>query len=205
MIYFWNSKIKQWVLPTQNSKFTNLPWPGWQTNFGPGASLLVTNGSTLVDRYGPDLPSLTSLDPAQDEATTVFLEENFRTGFLYSSSSYRQSSFRSSLAIYPGVYALNAWTYGYVQDNVASLGDLGNVIVSVSWLGSQADTNIQLIVGLNLTISMVFKTENTFSGIPYNSSVRIRVFDDGDTLIAAATVFAERGHASLQIQRWILR
>jgi len=193
VIYFWNSKIKQWVLPTQNSKFTNLPWPGWQTNFGPGASLLVTNGSTLVDRYGPDLPSLTSLDPAQDEATTVFLEENFRTGFLYSSSSYRQSSFRSSLAIYPGVYALNAWTYGYVQDNVASLGDLGNVIVSVSWLGSQADTNIQLIVGLNLTISMVFKTENTFSGIPYNSSVRIRVFDDGDTLIAAATVFADAG------------
>jgi hypothetical protein len=193
VIYFWNSKLNQWVLPTQNSKFQNLPWPGWQTIFGAGASLLVTNGSTLVDRFGPDLPSLKSLDPAQDKATTIFLEENFRTGFLYSSSSYRTNAFRSALAIYPGVYALNSWTYGYVQDNVASLGDLGNVLVSVSWLGSLADTQVQLIVGLNLTITMIFKTENIFSEVPFNSSVRIRVFDDGDTLIAAATVFSDAG------------
>jgi len=193
VIYFWNSKLNQWVLPTQNSKFQNLPWPGWQTIFGAGASLLVTNGSTLVDRFGPDLPSLKSLDPAQDKATTIFLEENFRTGFLYSSSSYRTNAFRSALAIYPGVYALNSWTYGYVQDNVASLGDLGNVLVSVSWLGSLADTQVQLIVGLNLTITMIFKTENIFSEVPFNSSVRTRVFDDGDTLIAAATVFSDAG------------
>ena len=106
VIYFWNSKLNQWVLPTQNSKFKNLPWPGWQTTFGAGASLLVTNGSTLVDRFGPDLPSLKSLDPAQDKATTIFLEENFRTGFLYSPSSYRTNAFRSALAIYPGVYAV---------------------------------------------------------------------------------------------------
>lgn len=192
-IYFWNSNLNQWMLPTQDSKFNKLPWAGWQSTFGFGASLLVTNGSALVDRFGPDLPSLTSMDPAQDEATTVFLEQNFRIGFLYSSTSYRTSSFRSALAIYPGVYAVNAWTYGYVQDNVASLGDLGNVLVSVSWLGSEADVSIQLIVGVNLTIRMIFKTENIFSGIPFNSSVRIRIFDEGDTLIAAATVFSDAG------------
>ena len=88
---------------------------------------------------------------------------------------------------------MNSWTYGYVQDNVASLGDLGNVLVSVPWLGSLADTQVQLIVGLNLTITMIFKTENIFSEVPFNSSVRIRVFDDGDTLIAAATVFSDAG------------
>ena len=193
VIYFWNSKLNQWVLPAQNSKFNNLPWPGWRTTFGTGASLLVTNGSTLVDRLGPDVPSLKSLDPAQDEATTVFLEENFRSGFLYRASSYRTSAFRSALAIYPGVYALNSWTYGYVQDNVANLGDLGNVLVSVPWLGSIADTHLQLIIGVNLTIRMVFKTENIFSGVPFNSSIRIRVFDDGDTIIAATTLFSDAG------------
>ena len=88
---------------------------------------------------------------------------------------------------------MNSWTYGYVQDNVASLGDLGNVQVSVTWLGSLADIQVQLIVGLNLTITMVFKTENIFSGVPFNSSVRIRVFDDGDTLVAAATLFSDAG------------
>ncbi len=193
VIYFWNSKLNQWMIPQQNSKFNKLSWLGWQTTFGSGASQLVTNGSALVDRFGPDIPSFKSVDQAQDEATTIFLEQILHVGFLWSSSSYRTSSFRSALAIYPGVYALNAWTYGYVQDNVASLGDLGNVLVAVSWLGSEANAPIQLIIGVNLTIRMVFKTENLFSGIPFNSSVRIRVFDEGDTLIAAATIFSDAG------------
>lgn len=192
-VHFWNSKLNQWMAPAQNSGFQDLPYAGWSKIFGSGASLMVTNGSTVVDRFGPDIPSLNSLDPAQDKATVIFLQQNFHIGFLYSSSSYRTSSFRSNLAIYPGVYALNAWTYGYVQDNVASLGDLGNVIVSVSWLAAQANAQIQLIVGLNLTITMLFKTESIIAGLPFNSSVRIRVFDDGDTLIAAATVFSDGG------------
>jgi len=193
VIYFWNDSAHQFSLPQQNSNFSNLPWPGWQTSFGPGSSFLVTNGSTLIDRFGPDIPSFSSLNPAQDMATVVFLEENFHVGILYGSSSYRTPTFRSILAIYPGVYALNAWTYGYVQDNVATLGDLGNVQVSIPWLGSTADSSVWLISGVNFTIRIPFKTEGIFAGIPYNSSVRIRVFDEGDTLVAATTVFSDGG------------
>jgi hypothetical protein len=170
-----------------------LPWLGWRTTFGAGASFLITNGSTLVDRAGPDLPNFPSVDPSQDQATAIFEQENFHLGFLYSSTSYRTPTFRSNLAIYPGVYALNGWTYGYVQDNVASLGDLGNVRISVPWLGSLADSNVQLVIGVNLTIRVVFKTEHIFSGIPCNSSVRIRVFDEGDNLVAATTVSSDAG------------
>ena len=193
VIYFWNASAHQWAIPRQNSQFSSLPYPTWRSSFGAGASLLVTNGSTLVDRLGPDLPDFPSLDPSQDRATVVFLQENFQSGFLYSSSSYRTQSFRSNLAIYPGVYALNGWTYGYVQDNVATLGDLGNVQLSVPRLGSIADSNIKLVTGVNLTIRIVFKSEGLFSGIPCNSSVRIRVFDQGDDLVAATTVFSDAG------------
>jgi hypothetical protein len=193
VIYFWNAKLGQWQLPKQNFLFNDIPYSGWKTIFGPGSSLLVTNGSALIDRTGPDIPNSISSDPLQDMPTNVFLEENFHLGFLYSSSSYRTQTFRTNLAIYPGVYAVNAWTYGYVQDNVAALGDLGNVLVSVPWLGSEADSNIQLIIGVNLTIRMVFKSEKLLSELPFNSSVRIRVFDEGDTLIAAATVFSDAG------------
>ena len=193
VIYFWDSNLNQWTMPKQNSEFSVLPNPGWQTTYGSLASLLVTNGSTLVDRFGPDLSDPTSTDPSQDVATNVFLQENFHSGFLYSSTSYRSPSFRSSLAIYPGLYALNVWTYGYVQDNVASLGDLGNVVVSIPQLGSLADTNIQAIIGINFTIRTIFKTEGILSGIPYNASVRIRVFDEGDTLVAAATMSSDAG------------
>jgi hypothetical protein len=193
VIYFWDSNLNQWTMPKQNSEFSVLPYPGWQTTYGSLASLLVTNGSALVDRFGPDLSDPTSTDPSQDVATNVFLQENFHSGFLYSSTSYRSPSFRSSLAIYPGLYALNVWTYGYVQDNVASLGDLGNVVVSIPRLGSLADTSIQAIIGINFTIRTIFKTGGILSGIPYNASVRIRVFDEGDTLVAAVTMSSDAG------------
>jgi len=190
-IYFWDAHSNLWRLPQQNSNFGNLPWPGWQASFGPGASLIVTNGSTQVDRFGPDVPSSLSQDQSQDQSTTIFLQQNFHVGFLFNSTSYRTPFFRSTLAIYPGVYALNAWTYGYVQDNVAALGDLGNVMVTVAWLGHEADCRIQLIKGLNFTITIPFKTEGIFTGIPYNASIRIRVFDEGDTLVAATTLFTD--------------
>jgi len=108
-----------------------LPWSGWLNSYGPGSSYIMTNGSIMVDRFGPDLPSLAPSDPAQSLFTFDFLQENFHEGFLYNFTSYRLPTFRSNLAIYPGTYALNGWTYGYVQENVASLGDLGNVYVAV--------------------------------------------------------------------------
>ena len=197
VIYFWNASASagagQWMIPRQNSDFSSLPWPGWRSSFGAGSSMLVTNGSTLVDRLGPDVPNFPTLDPSQDEATAVFLQENFHSGFLYSSTTYRTPTFRSNLAIYPGVYALNVWTYGYVQDSVAAVGDLGNVRLSIPMLGAIADSNIKLMIGVNLTISIIFKTEGILSGIPSNSSVRIRVFDNGDDLVAATTVFSDAG------------
>ena len=120
------------------------------------------------------------------------------------------SLFRSNIAIYPGTYALSGWTYGYVQDNVVDLQpgvDLGNVYVAVPWLGQMADINLKLMIGVNLTLTMIFKTEHIISGTPYNSSVRIRVFDDVDRLVAATTLIssdAGRCLLSLIKLRWIL-
>jgi hypothetical protein len=102
-------------------------------------------------------------------------------------------SFRSGLAIYPGTYALTDFTYGYVQPNVVDLGDVGNVIVAVPWLGQTADINVKLIIGVNLTLTILFKSERIISGTPYNMSVRIRVFDDEDRLVAATTSFTSDG------------
>jgi hypothetical protein len=73
---------------------------------------------------------------------------------------------------------------------VLTLGDLGNVYVAVPWLGDMADVNLKVIVGVNLTLTMLFKTEHVIEGTPYNSSVRIRVFDDADNFIAATTLIA---------------
>jgi hypothetical protein len=189
VINFWNAKQDQWSLPTQNSMFANLPWPGWLTSFGPGSSYLITNGSVFVDELGPDFPSVASTDPANIMTTSDFLQEDEHIGFLFNYTYYRLPSFRSNLAIYPGTYALNGWTYGYVQENVVTLGDLGDVYVAVPWLGQMADINLNLIVGVNLTVSLLFKSEKIIAGTPYNMSVRFRVFDDQDRLVAATTLF----------------
>jgi hypothetical protein len=199
VINFWNSKTGQWMIPTQNPMFKSLPWSGWLGSYGPGSSYIMTNGSIQVERFGPDLPSNSTLpayrssDPGQSLVTFDFLQENLHEGFLYNFSSYRRPSFRSNLAIYPGTYALSGWTYGYVQDDVISLQpgvDLGNVYVAVPWLGQMADINLKLMIGVNLTLTMIFKTEQIISGMPYNSSVRIRVFDDVDRLVAATTLIS---------------
>jgi hypothetical protein len=183
------------------------------------ASYIMTNGSVQVDRFGPDFPNSlmgssstpsicggassadVSSDPGQTLVTFDFCQENIHEGFLYNFSSYRLPivsfnrlpSFRSNIAIYPGTYAVSGWTYGYVQGNIIDLQpgvDLGNVYVAVSRLGEMADINLKLIIGVNLTLTMIFKTENIISGTPYNSSVRIRVFDDVDRLVAATTLIS---------------
>jgi len=189
VINFWNANKQQWSIPTQDSQFMSIPWLGWLSSYGPGSSDLTTNGSVTVDKIGPDLPSVPSADPANSRITFDFLQESIHEGFLFNFTSYRLPTFRSNLAIYPGTYALNGWTYGYVQPNVVALGDLGDVIVGVPWLGQIADINLKLINGVNLTLTVLFKTEKIITGTPYNMSVRFRVFDGEDRLVAATTLF----------------
>ncbi|HUO42492.1 MAG TPA: hypothetical protein VMU35_05905, partial [Methylomirabilota bacterium] len=128
--------------------------------------------------------------------TQIFTDQIFKVGFLWNSTLYRlplnsPTPFRSNIAIYPGTYSAVGWTYGYVQDNVAAPGDVGNDVLAVSWLGSIADIKVQVIVGVNFTLSMIFKDQNIITGLPYNSSVRIRFYDAQDTLIAATTLFSD--------------
>ena len=204
VINFWNNKANQWMIPTQNRSASTLPYSGWLGYYGSGSSYIMTNGTIQVERFGPDLPispayfvgeplCLISSINGQSACTFEFVQENLHEGFLFNFSSYRRASFRSNLAIYPGTYALSGWTYGYVQENVVDLQpgvDLGKVYVAVPWLGHMADMNVKLIIGVNLTLTMIFKTERIISGTPYNASVRIRIFDDVDRLVAATTLIS---------------
>jgi hypothetical protein len=205
VINFWdntqpNLKIMggNWQLPFQNSNFETVPYPQWESVFGPGASYVITNGSVSVDYFGPDLPSISFGNPEQAASfqfTQIFTQPIFQIGFLWNSTLYRfpltsPTPFRSNIAIYPGTYSVVDWTYGYVQDNVAAPGDVGNDLLSVSWLGSIGDMRVQSIIGVNLTLTMIFKDERIITGLPYNSSIRIRIYDAQDTLIAATTLFS---------------
>lgn len=193
VLYFWNSTAKSWRLPRTNSHFNVVPWPGWKMKFGSSASYLVTNGSVILERLGPALSNPTSETPTRDKATNLFTDNTLGVGFLFNPSSYRGADFKTNIAIYPGRYSLSAWTYGYVQDGIYLLGDLGKVSVTVPKIAAQADSIIQVMSGLTFNITVNFRKEGIFDGIPCNSSVRIRVYDNSDRLVAAASTSLDPG------------
>lgn len=194
VVYFWDAVEGSWRMPAANSMFSTLPWPGWKTAFGAGASMLVTNGSTILERFGPDLPLKPSPSPDRSMATNVFLQALFRAGFLYSPMAYRGRNFESRVALYPGFYAVTAWSYGYVQEGVVALGDLGKAILHAA-MGSISDLSLRLIKGVEFNVTVIFKKEGLLTSLPYNMSMRIRIYDEKDALVAAASTSLDAGAA----------
>jgi hypothetical protein len=73
-----------------------------------------------------------------------------------------------------GQYNLAAYTYGYVKDK-----DFTAYVQN----GQTADIKINLIVGVNITLDVLFKKENIITPTPANMSGRIRIFNDQGALV----------------------
>jgi hypothetical protein len=74
-----------------------------------------------------------------------------------------------------GQYYFQGWTYGYIQDKDFTV---------YANKGQVADIKINLIVGVNITVDVLFKKEGLISPTPYDMSARVRVFDDFGNLVA---------------------
>jgi hypothetical protein len=74
-----------------------------------------------------------------------------------------------------GSYTFKVLTYGYVQPALAeAYGVEGN---------TTTDLHIDLFPGVNITLNVKFKSEGIFGAVPYNMSMRLRVFDDIGNLV----------------------
>jgi hypothetical protein len=78
-------------------------------------------------------------------------------------------------AFQPGRYDLRAFTYGYIQT--------GDPSVYVQ-AGSVADISINLIVGANVSLDILFKKEQVVTGAPSNMSARVRLYNQAGYLVA---------------------
>ena len=78
-------------------------------------------------------------------------------------------------AIDSGQYSFLGWTYGYVQNKDYTV---------YANKGQIADMKINLIIGVNVTLDILFKKEHLISRTPYDMSVRVRLFDDSGRLVA---------------------
>ncbi|HXX72783.1 MAG TPA: hypothetical protein VEI80_03740, partial [Candidatus Acidoferrales bacterium] len=81
----------------------------------------------------------------------------------------------SPLHFNQGQYDLAAYTYGYIQDKDFS---------AYAMNGQVADIKIDLIIGVNITLDILFKKESIITGTPYNMSARVRLFNDQGQLVA---------------------
>jgi len=72
-------------------------------------------------------------------------------------------------------YDLRAYTYGYVQDKAFS---------EFSSPGQVADIKINLIIGVNVSLQILFKKDNIITPTTANMSARVRLFDDSGNLVA---------------------
>ena len=88
--------------------------------------------------------------------------------------------FQHSRRLYPtafdsGLYNLRTYTYGYVQDSPAF------AYVNVAQV---ADARITLVIGVNVTLSILFKKEHIITPTPANMSARVRLFNQYGFLVA---------------------
>jgi len=77
-------------------------------------------------------------------------------------------------AFKPGEYDFGAFTYGYVQHQLSSVyADVGQI----------ADVRINLVVGVNITLDILFKKESIITPTDMNMSGRVRIFNDQGQLV----------------------
>jgi len=187
-VRYWDGA---WSSPTQWLNRKVIPNDEWSADY----SKLKFNGTWALEAYGPDLEGwlsgyyyydwATAKDYGEDgqegkfdAQTGIFLEFGWDWyGFLVNPWRYRTDppDLKTVVALETDTYELKAYTLGYVQKKA---------ITVYAQKGQQADTKINLVQGVNITVNIKFKKEGIFTHVPYNTSFRIRVFNENDELVA---------------------
>jgi hypothetical protein len=74
-----------------------------------------------------------------------------------------------------GQYDVRGFTYGYVQDKAFSFWGAPSQV---------ADIKLNLIIGVNVTLDILFKKEHIITPTSANMSARVRLFDDAGNVVA---------------------
>jgi len=101
-------------------------------------------------------------------------------GFLRASKLLRNSMWTTPILTWPlhfseGAYDLAAYTYGYIQDKD---------FTAYAMNGQVADMKINLIIGVNVSLQILFKKESIITPTAMNMSGRVRLFNDQGQMVA---------------------
>jgi hypothetical protein len=187
-VFFWNSTLLggrgRWVEPVQRAGEVSVPWPGWKYppggTYDPSTSYLKYNGSVILERTGPDETVGAWTPDPEDEATTLWWSTiYFGAGFLTSPGNYRDEEFNTKVALETGTYHFKVQSYGYAY----KYPDKYDLYVTK---GTQADTKLELVIGVNFTGQIIFKKEGIVSHLPYDAYIEVDIYDKDGNLVALA-------------------
>jgi hypothetical protein len=168
-----------WMTPTQVEGKLSVPHTEWDTEYD---SKLKFHGSTDLEVAGPDscIGAFTPDDTwgYTDSATSLWMT-TISTGwnFLMGPSMYRDDDFNTKVGLETDTYHFSVQTYGYVYKNP----DKYTVFAAK---GSQGDLKINLVIGVNFTINVIFKKEGIIEHVPYDTIVWVSIFDEDGNLVA---------------------
>jgi len=185
------------------SNGTLVDWTGDDQAFAPASSIRSTNlfqnqFTGNVELNGGGFPINSQAGILFDANQTWFGSELFLTGsiggvlgsflsfpvsaqpFLAAGQFHNVNSlfllphFLLPSAFTPGNYQFQGFTYGYVQDQPFS------VFVQNAQI---ADIRINLVIGVNITLDILFKKEHIITPTSGNMSGRVRIFNDQGQLV----------------------
>jgi hypothetical protein len=117
---------------------------------------------------------------ATETAPTLFAPANYNPTLVPGTNDAVFNAITGYPVLYPtafpaGQYDLRAFSYGYIQNQPFQVyGSLGHV----------ADSRINLVIGVNVTLDMLFKKQHIITPTSANMSARVRLFDDQANLVA---------------------
>jgi len=193
-VFYWDSTAipgrGEWVEPKQTAGEVSVPYPGWKGS-DPGTSYLKYNGSVILERTGPDETVGAWTPDPEDEATTLWWSTiYFGAGFLTSPGNYRDDNLSTKVALETGTYHFEVQSYGYAYKYPSKY----DLYVAK---GTQADTKLELVIGVNFTGQIIFKKEGIVSHLPYDAYVEVDIYDKDGNLVATASSGGDRGHYAL--------
>jgi hypothetical protein len=159
---------------------------GWDPQYQqPGGSLIPYQGDSNDTYFGQELGDpgfvggYTGGASYYTTRTILFGPANWSPTTLPDGGTYSQAV-TGYLPLYPsaipsGQYNLRAYTYGYVQDQTFS---------AYAQPTQVADIRINLVIGVNVTLDILFKKESIITPTDANMSARVRLFDDSGNLVA---------------------
>jgi hypothetical protein len=159
---------------------------GWDAQYQqPGSGLVPYQGNSNDAYFGQELGDLgfvggyTGGISYYTTRTLLFAPAHWSPTTLSDGGTYEQAVtgytplFPS--AIPSGQYNLRGYTYGYIQDQTFS---------AYAERTQVADIRINLVIGVNVTLDILFKKESIITPTDANMSARVRLFDDSGNLVA---------------------